>query len=303
MRFLGCAVLLLFFSACATSAPGPGARVPPSRRVANLQRAANLPWTDGGKCAVHQASQPWPVLAERCFQALDHDRVRFNDPTGRCSVASVGMAVMGTGLCVLAAPEIIAGAVLVVGVLVVGVAIKEALDAYALSGSRPAEEEVTLLAKPASRESSSNRKPQPEPAGQDWFSPTPPDSPEKERHPRCEPVPVPHLGGDAAHDRCADQFPPNRFPGKDVLVKGKRFDALQVGVRVLWEIKTDQFDTYSDFLQGQVVRQQVATMREERSIATECGYGFVVGVSTEAHKEALVEEEATLNIVVTGCKR
>ncbi len=86
-------------------------------------------------------------------------------------------------------------------------------------------------------------------------------------------------------------------------MKGKRFDALQVGARVLWEIKTDQFDTYSEFLQEQVVRQQVATMREERTIAMECGYGFVVGVSTEAHKEALAELERTLNIVVTGCKR
>ncbi|WP_338041962.1 hypothetical protein [Myxococcus eversor] len=83
--------------------------------------------------------------------------------------------VLGTGLCILAAPEIIAGAVVVVGILVVGVAIKEALDAYALSGSHSEEEEVTLLAKPVSRESSSKRKPQPEPAGQDWFSPTPPD--------------------------------------------------------------------------------------------------------------------------------
>jgi hypothetical protein len=30
----------------------------------------------------------------------------------------------------------------------------------------------------------------------------------------------------------------------DVLVAGMSFDALQVGVRVLWEIKTHQFDTY-----------------------------------------------------------
>jgi len=29
----------------------------------------------------------------------------------------------------------------------------------------------------------------------------------------------------------------------DVLVGGVRFDALQVGMHVLWEMKTDQFDT------------------------------------------------------------
>jgi hypothetical protein len=42
---------------------------------------------------------------------------------------------------------------------------------------------------------------------------------------------------------------------------------------------------------------------EERDIAARCGYGFVIGVSTEEHKQALLAEERTLNIVVTGCKR
>jgi hypothetical protein len=123
------------------------------------------------------------------------------------------------------------------------------------------------------------------------------------RRSECEPIPVPHAGGDAPHNECADKFPPNRYPGKDVLVSGKRFDALQVGVRVLWEIKTDQFDTYTDFLREQVVRDQAAKMREERTIAAACGYGFVVGVSTEAHRTALEFEAPELEIVVTGCKR
>jgi Family of unknown function (DUF6310) len=57
------------------------------------------------------------------------------------------------------------------------------------------------------------------------------------RNPRCEPIPVPHAGGDAPHNECADKSPPNCYPGNDVLVGDKRFDALQVGVRVLWEIK------------------------------------------------------------------
>jgi predicted Rossmann fold nucleotide-binding protein DprA/Smf involved in DNA uptake len=72
---------------------------------------------------------------------------------------------------------------------------------------------------------------------------------------------------------------------------------------VLWEIKTDQFDTYSDFLQEQVVREQVPEMLEERDIAAACGYGFVVGVSSEAHQAALKDRADTLDIVVTGCKR
>ncbi len=41
----------------------------------------------------------------------------------------------------------------------------------------------------------------------------------------------------------------------------------------------------------------------ERAIAVACGYDFVVGVSSAAHKEALLREEPTLKIVVTGCKR
>lgn len=123
------------------------------------------------------------------------------------------------------------------------------------------------------------------------------------RRPECEPVPVPHAGGDDAHNRCADTFPPNYYPGKDVLVDGKRFDALQVGARVLWEIKTGKFDTYSDFIQERTIRKDVALLREERNIAESCGYSFVVGVSTQEHKDALIDLEPTLNIVVTGCKR
>ena len=51
--------------------------------------------------------------------------------------------------------------------------------------------------------------------------------------PECEPQPVPHRGGHDHHDWCADTFPPNRFPGHDIYIGGKRFDALQVGVNVL----------------------------------------------------------------------
>ncbi|MDC0708836.1 DUF6310 domain-containing protein [Stigmatella sp. ncwal1] len=124
-----------------------------------------------------------------------------------------------------------------------------------------------------------------------------------ERRPECEPIPVPHAGEDDSHNECADRFPPNRYPGMDVLVGGKRFDALQVGVHVLWEIKTHRFETYSGFLRGQVIRDQVVELVEARNIAAACGYGFVVGVSTQAHKDALEAAEPALTIVVTGCKR
>jgi hypothetical protein len=94
MRFRASIALLLFVSACATSAPSPEEPVDRDPRLANLQRAVALPWTDGGQCAVHEASQPWPILAERCYQALDQDRIEFHDATGRCAVASAGAAAM-----------------------------------------------------------------------------------------------------------------------------------------------------------------------------------------------------------------
>ena len=304
MRFLACISLLLCLSACATSQPSPQVRGVRSQRLANLQRAAQLPWTDGGRCVVQEASQPWAMVVERCYPALDQDRVEFHDPTGRCAVASAGAAV-GLGFCVLVAPEIVVGAVVVLGVVVVAVAIQEALEAYELRQLYPEEAGTARGVKASPRETTVKRnpRPEPEPAGQDRRPPVPPVPVDRTRRASCEPIPVPHRGGDEAHNRCADRVPPNRYPGMDVLVDGKHFDALQVGVRVLWEIKTDQFDTYSDFLQEQVVRDQVVEMMEERDIAMACGYAFVVGVSSAAHAAALKGIAESLDIVVTGCER
>lgn len=307
MRLRAGFALLLFLSACTTTPPSP--REPAARdpRLANLQRAAKLPWTDGGRCAVREASEPWPVLAERCFYALDHDRVRFRDTTGRCAVASAGVAV-GVGLCVLAAPEIIVGAVIVAGVVVVGFAIKEALDAYALDMGHPEVRPVPDTrpvpeTAPAPQKPSPEKRPKPEPNGPDFPPVGPTDISERERRRRCEPIPEPHAGEDDAHNRCADRFPPNRYPGMDVLVGGVSFDALQVGVRVLWEIKTHRFDEYPDFVQDKEIKRELIQIEKQRKAAAACGYGYVVGVSTEAHKAALFDEDLTLNVVVTGCER
>jgi hypothetical protein len=254
------------------------------------------------------------VLAERCFHALDHDRVRFRDITGRCAVASAGAAV-GVGLCVLAAPEIVVGTVIVVGVVAVGFVIKEALDAYELKwadqeDSRPAPETRPVpevkpvpVTKPAPPKPSPKKRPKPEPAGQDWPPPLPPEVTERDRRPECKPIPEPHAGKDHAHNKCADQFPPNRYPGMDVLVGGVSFDALQVGVRVLWEIKTHRFDTYPDFIRDQEIEKELEQLSKERDAARACGYDFVVGVSTQAHRQALLDKDSEFKIVVTGCPR
>jgi hypothetical protein len=114
---------------------------------------------------------------------------------------------------------------------------------------------------------------------------------------------VRHAGEDVPHNECADQFPPNRYPGMDVFVGGERFDALQVGVRVLWEIKTHRFDTYPDFVQEREIENEVEQLTKELAAARACGYDFVVGVSTQAHKDALREVLPGLNVVVTGCTR
>jgi hypothetical protein len=151
----------------------------------------------------------------------------------------------------------------------------------------------------ASKEPEAN--PAPEGPRANRSAPPPPVT--LERRPECQPILVPHAGGDVPHNECADKFPPNRYPGMDVLVAGVRFDALQVGVRMLWEIKTNKFDTYSAFIQDREIEKEMEQIREERRAAAACGYGYMIGVSTQAHKEALLQRDRSLKIVVTGCKR
>ncbi|WP_375768709.1 DUF6310 domain-containing protein [Archangium gephyra] len=214
---------------------------------------------------------------------------------------------MGLGVCVLAAPEIVVGAVIVAGVVVVGFAIKEALDAYALDMGRPevwpaSETRPMPETAPAPQKPSPKKRPKPEPTGPDFPPIGPVEITERDRR-WCEPIPEPHAGEDDAHNKCADQFPPNRYPGMDVLVGGVRFDALQVGVRVLWEIKTHRFDTYPDFIRSREIEKELEQIEKERDAAAACGYGYVIGVSTQAHKDALLRADRFLNIVVTRCKR
>ncbi len=303
MRFRVCIALLLYLSACAASPTTPKGSAARNPRLANLQRAAKLPWRDGGRCVVREASQPWPVLVERCFQALDPERIRFRDPTGRCAVASAGAAAVGIGVCILAAPEIVVGAVIITGVVVVGFAIKEALDAYERRASRERARPESQTRPSQQQEPVATRKPKPEPKGPELPPLVPTETSERERRPECRPVPVPHAGKDGPHNECADRFPPNRYPGMDVFVGGERFDALQVGVRVLWEIKTHRFDTYPDFIRDREIEKELEQIEEERRAAAACGYDFIIGVSTQAHKEALLAVVPSLKIVVTGCKR
>jgi hypothetical protein len=242
------------------------------------------------------------VLAERCFHALDHDRIEFHDTTGRCAVASAGAAAVGLGVCVLAAPELVVGAVIVTGVVVVGFAIKEALDAYEKRGrpqtrplpeTRPVPETELAPPKPSPKQ-----RPKPGPKGPDFPPLGPIETSERERRRRCEPIPVPHQGGNDEHNKCADRIPNNSFPGWDVLVNGKQFDALQLATRALWEVKTDDFDKHNRRSQQFFIEVKLPEIQRERRLAEECGYKFVVGVRSAAHKSALELVDTTLKVVV-----
>ncbi len=299
--------LLLLLSACATTEPSPGAWEAPNPRIANLQRAAQYPWTDEGRCVVREASNEWPVLAERCYHALDRDRVKFRDVPGTCSVASAGAAAVGVGMCVFAAPGVVVGAVVVIGVVVVAVAIKEELDAYERRASRERAKPKTQTRPSQTQEPVANREPKPEgsPLGRDWLPPDPPVSSDpRERRPECTPRRAAHRGGNDPHNECADQIPRNSFPGWDVLVNGKHFDALQLTTRTLWEVKTDNFDTYTEDLQDIVIRSQVPKLLVERDLARACGFDFRVGVRSETHKaelEAAAPELKGIIVVMDWC--
>jgi hypothetical protein len=308
MRSRICIALLFLLSACATmdptpgewEAPPPGEFEAPSPRLANLQRAALYPWTDNGQCVVQEASNEWPILAERCFYALERDRMRFRDVTKKCAVAQADAAApFVVAICIFAAPEIVVGAVVVIGTVAVAALIQEAINNHQRNASLERAKPKTQT-QPA-KEPLANRAPKPKGSSTGDIFPPPPET--KPRSPSCEPIPVPHAGGDDAHNECSDKFPPNRYPGMDVFVGGERFDALQVGVRVLWEIKTHQFDTYNAFVQRQEIEKEYEQVKEERKAAEKCGYDFIIGVSTQAHREALLQRDRTLNIVVTGCPR
>ncbi|WP_239015329.1 DUF6310 domain-containing protein [Archangium violaceum] len=120
----------------------------------------------------------------------------------------------------------------------------------------------------------------------------------EEDDPRCKPVPVKHLGGNDPHNKCADLMPSNSFPGWDVFVNGKNFDALQLATRTLWDVKTDDFDKHSSRSQDFLARVKLPELQREDRLARQCGYNFIVGVKSAAHKAVLFKLDRTLKVVV-----
>jgi|GEM_PF-1836497 len=138
-------------------------------------------------------------------------------------------------------------------------------------------------------------KPTPESSGPNRPPPAPLTS---KPRPECIPKLVPHLGGDDLHDKCADKIPQNSYPGFDAFVNGKHFDAFQQGGGVLWEIKTDNFDTFTAALKKIVIGKQVPDLQHERDLANSCGFDFRIGVRVAAHQAALISVDPTLKIIV-----
>jgi hypothetical protein len=216
------------------------------------------------------------------------------------------------GICLLSQPYLVVSAVVVIGVVVAATVIAEELEAHQrMRRAHPETEDSSEVARPvpqaqrSPQEPLANDRPRPEGLGRDWFPPEPPDSTDpRDRRPECTPRRVPPKGGHPFHNTCADNVPHNAFRGANALVNGKAFDALQLPARILWEIKTDDFDTYPIDLQSIILPKQVGEMRRERNLARACGFDFRVGVRSEAHQEALEEQAPDLRghiVVMDWC--
>jgi hypothetical protein len=93
-------------------------------------------------------------------------------------------------------------------------------------------------------------------------------------------------------------MPGNTFPGGDVYVNGKNFDALQLTTRTLWEVKTDDFEKQPPRSQKFFVRMKLPEIQREKNLAETCGYKFSVGVKSAAHKAILESLDDTLTVVI-----
>jgi hypothetical protein len=126
----------------------------------------------------------------------------------------------------------------------------------------------------------------------------PTETSERDRRPECKPVPVKHRGGNNDHNKCADKIPFNSFPGWDVRVNGKDYDGLQLIVRTLWDVKTDDFEKHDSRSQDFFIQMKLPEIQREKRLAEACGYDFVVGVRSKAHKIALERADNTLKVVL-----
>ena len=83
-----------------------------------------------------------------------------------------------------------------------------------------------------------------------------------------------------------------------MFVNGKNFDALQLATRTLWEVKTNDIETYKPYVREAELQKQVDEGRREQALAAACGYQFLIGVRTQAHKTMLEARAPDLVVVL-----
>ena len=337
MRLRACFFLLLLFSACASAPVRPSmprlhASVPrpPSGPSIRLVSAPMEPVQQESRIGQADLDQARALLARarndvepHQWEALDRKLTAAERAFERFSTAArtsghAAEVVRGAeGLAQVGRARTVAGALSRVGPLLVGlVLLWPSSTAAPQFDSRPpwsdAQQEFEARLRDvseASRQLMVELEAQPRASKALAQKPSPQKQPAsvfaQGDDPRCIPIPLPRrLGGHDLHDECADKLPSNSFPGGDVYVNGKNFDALQLTTRTLWEVKTDNFDAYSDFLQDLVIREQATEMRHERALALACGFDFRVGVRSEAHQKALEEAAPDLKgliVVMDWC--
>ncbi|WP_240486812.1 DUF6310 domain-containing protein [Hyalangium minutum] len=206
---------------------------------------------------------------------------------------------MSVALCIFASPAVVTGAVIVIGAVVVAAAIQEGIDTYQRNASRERAKTKTQTQPSSEQEPVANRDPKPKGLGRDWL---PPISSDPSERPECRTIPGPPRGGNEPHNECANKVPGNDFPGLNVLITGKStsksFDALVLATRTLWEVKTYNLGHQSPRSRKFLVEVKLPQLREEAKLAKECGYNFVVGVTSAEHKALLQSLEPSLAVVV-----
>lgn len=332
MRLLACSVLILLLSACASvpaapSMPPPHVLVPtpppgPSIRFVSAPMGTEQQGSRIGKADLMRArallSRARNDLAPRQWDALDRKLTAAQQAFERFSRASqvsgqAAEVVRGAeGVAQVGRASALAELFPRMGPLLVGlILLYPASTAGPEIDHRPewvdaqGEYEAHLReVSEASRQLMVALEAQPRPGKTPAREPSPRKQPapaltEEEDDPRCKPIPLPrHPGGHDPHNECADKMPGNTFPGGDVYVNGKSFDALQLSTRTLWEVKTDDFDKHPPHSQRFFIKMKLGEMQREARLAKECGYDFVIGVRSEAHKAALLFADRSLKVVV-----
>jgi hypothetical protein len=251
----------------------------------------------------------WEAL-ERKLTAAERAFERFS--TAAKASGQAAEVVRGAeGLAQAGRARTFAGALSRVGPLLVGLVLLWPSSTAGLeSDSRPpwvdAQREFEARLRDvseASRQLMVELEAQPRPAKAPAREPSPQKQPAtaltEEDDTRCKPIPLPrHLGGHHPHNECADKMPNNSFPGGDVYVNGKNFDALQLATRTLWEVKTDDFEKQPPRSQRFFVRMKLTEIQREKKLAEACGYNFAVGVKSAAHQAILESLDDTLTVVL-----